>query len=143
MRKSVQRALCCPCGNHKVLALGLCATCYTLRRQDDDKFAGLREGVLQRDGHSCRVCHAPGNRKRSIVVHHRRPGLSVMRWMISLCPRCHARIHRTKVLTKYMPDLLLLLWRELHPVAPEQTHLFQGGAAPREKGSLSAPLFPL
>ena len=30
MTRLVQRVMHCPCGNPKVLALGLCATCYTL-----------------------------------------------------------------------------------------------------------------
>lgn len=33
----------CPCGNHKVLAQGLCATCYTFKRQAEEHFGGLRE----------------------------------------------------------------------------------------------------
>jgi hypothetical protein len=32
----VQLALCCPCGRPEILALGLCATCYTLKRQDEE-----------------------------------------------------------------------------------------------------------
>ena len=76
MRKGIQRALCCRCGNEKILALGLCATCYTLKRQDEEYFGGLREAVLQRDDYCCRVCGASGKRKRSIVVHHRVPGRS-------------------------------------------------------------------
>ncbi len=31
-----QRVMHCPCGKAKVLALGLCATCYTLKRQDEE-----------------------------------------------------------------------------------------------------------
>ena len=34
----VQAAICYPCGNEKLLALGLCATCYTLKRQDAEYF---------------------------------------------------------------------------------------------------------
>jgi hypothetical protein len=52
-------AICCPCGNEKILALGLCATCYTLKRQDAEYFDGLREQVLERDGHASRVCGDP------------------------------------------------------------------------------------
>ena len=55
-----QRVMHCPCGNAKVLALGLCATCYTLKRQDEEYFGGLREAVLERDGYRCRVCDASG-----------------------------------------------------------------------------------
>jgi hypothetical protein len=49
-KTGVQRALHCRCGREKILALGLCATCYTLKRQDDEYFGGLREQVLERDG---------------------------------------------------------------------------------------------
>ena len=53
-KTGVQRALHCRCGREKILALGLCATCYTLKRQDENSFGGLREQVLERDGY-CRV----------------------------------------------------------------------------------------
>ena len=79
----------------KVLALGLCSTCYTLKRQGEEYFAGLREAVLERDGYRCRICDASGRDKRSIIVHHRVPGSSVMNLMLSLCsgamPRFNAR----------------------------------------------------
>lgn len=59
----------------------------------------------------------------SIIVHHRVPGKSVLGLMISLCPACHAKIHRTRVVVRLMPALLLALWREQHPTAHEQTAL--------------------
>lgn len=123
MRKAIQRALYCRCGNEKILALGLCATCYTLKRQDEDYFGGLREAVLQRDNYCCRVCGASGRRKRSIVVHHRVPGRSILNLMISLCPGCHARVGRTKAVLSEIPPLLLELWREQHPRGHEQITL--------------------
>ena len=101
----------------------MCATCYTLHRQDEAHFGGLREVVLDRDGHCCRVCGASGRDKRSIIVHHRVPGRSILRLMISLCPACHARIHKTRMVLSEMPKLLLELWREQHPRAHEQTML--------------------
>ena len=107
----------CPCGNTKVLALNLCATCYTLKRQDEEHFGGLREAILERDGYRCRVCDASGRDKRSIIVHHRVPG------KLSLCPGCHAKVHRTKAVLSVMPPLLLELWREQHPKGHEQTNL--------------------
>jgi 5-methylcytosine-specific restriction endonuclease McrA len=107
----------------KILALGLCATCYTLKRQDDEHFGGLREQVLERDGYCCRVCGASGRRKRSIVVHHRVSGKSELHLMISLCPACHAKVSRTKAVLSQMPPLLLELWREQHPDGHEQTTL--------------------
>jgi hypothetical protein len=118
-----QQVLHCPCGNAKVLALGLCATCYTLKRQDEEHFGGLREAVLERDGYRCRVCDASGRDKRSIIVHHRVPGKSVLNLMLALCPACHAKIHRTKAVLSKMPPLLLKLWREQHPKGHEQTAL--------------------
>ena len=122
-KTGVQRALHCRCGREKILALGLCATCYTMKRQDDEYFGGLREQVLERDGYCCRVCGASGRRKRSIVVHHRVPGKSLLHLMISLCPGCHAKVGRTKVVLSQMPPLLLELWREQHPLGYEQTAL--------------------
>jgi 5-methylcytosine-specific restriction endonuclease McrA len=106
-----------------VLALGLCSTCYTLKRQDEEYFGGLREAVLERDGYRCRVCDASGRDKRSVIVHHRVPGKSTMSLMLSLCPGCHAKIHQTKAALSAMPPLLLKLWREQHPKGPEQVQL--------------------
>ena len=123
----LQRALHCRCGRGKVLALGMCATCYTLKRQDEENFGGLREQVLKRDGYCCRACGASGRVKRSIVVHHRVPGVSRLHLMISLCPACHAVVSRTRVVRRHMPALLLELWREQHPHGHEQTVLsFEG-----------------
>jgi hypothetical protein len=42
MAKTVQKTLHCPCGRLKVVALGLCASCYNLKRQDEEYFGGLR-----------------------------------------------------------------------------------------------------
>jgi hypothetical protein len=123
VKKRVQRALCCPCGRTDMLAHGLCATCYTLKRQDEEYFGGLREKVLERDGYACRVCGASGHDKRSIIVHHRVPGKSLLHLMISLCPGCHAKVHRTKMVLTELPPLLLVLWREQHPEGQEQTIL--------------------
>ena len=136
--RNVQRVLHCRCGNQKVLAQGLCATCYTLKRQDEEHFGGLREAVLERDGRRCRVCDASGRDKRSIIVHHRIPGRSVLNLMISLCPACHAKVHRTKVVLAAMPPLLLELWREQHPKGHEQTRL---NFAARKLAARNLPMF--
>lgn len=127
MKIGRQQVMHCACGNAKVLALGLCATRYTLKRQDEEHFGGLREAVLERDGYRCRVCDASGRDKWSIIVHHRVPGKSVLNLMISLRPACHAKVHRTRVVLSAMPPLLLKLWREQHPKGHEQTNLnFKG-----------------
>jgi hypothetical protein len=98
----------------------MCATCYSLRRQDEEHFGGLRERVLEGDGYRCRVCDAPGTGKRSVIVHHRVPGRSELKLMISLCPACHARVHRTNAVLVAMPPLILVPWREQHPKGHEQ-----------------------
>ena len=123
MKCGSQGVLYCRCGREKIIANGHCATCYTLKRQDEAFFDGLREAVLERDGYACRVCGASGRDKRSITVHHRVPGRSVLHLMISLCPGCHAKVHRTKAVLTQMPPLLLELWREQHPNGHEQTVL--------------------
>lgn len=114
----LQTALCCPCGRPPAKR-GLCATCYALRRRDEVYFGGLRERVLDRDGHHCRGCGI-GQR---LGVHHRRPGISLLRYMVALCPACHQRVHRTRVMRRPLPAPLIALWREIHPDAPEQLGL--------------------
>ena len=138
MKETRQTVMHCPCGTSKVLALGLCATCYSLKRQDEEHFGGLRETVLERDGYRCRVCDASGRDKRSIVVHHRVPGRSVLRLMISLCPSSHAKVHRTKAALSLMPPLLLQLWREQHPEGHEQANL---NFDERTRPARAVPLF--
>jgi hypothetical protein len=38
----------------------LCATCYTLKRQEEEDFGGLREDVLERDGYALHDCSPSG-----------------------------------------------------------------------------------
>ncbi len=140
MKRGSQGVLYCRCGRDKIIANGHCATCYTLKRQDEAYFGGLREAVLERDGYVCRVCGASGRDKRSITVHHRVPGRSLLHLMISLCPGCDAKVHRTKAVLTQMPPLLLELWREQHPTGHEQTVL---AFAPLSNPSITAPLFPI
>jgi 5-methylcytosine-specific restriction endonuclease McrA len=139
MARAKQQAMHCRCGRARILAHGMCAVCYTLRRQDEEYFGGLREKVLERDGYRCRVCDASGRDKRSIIVHHRVSGKSLLHLMISLCPAGHAKIHRTRVLMRLMPPLLLQLWREVHPEGHEQTALDFNPLRPLVK---AVPLFP-
>ena len=40
--------------------------------------------------------------------------------MISLCPRCHAKVERTQMVLSEMNPILLELWREKHPQGLEQ-----------------------
>jgi hypothetical protein len=39
---------------------------------------------------------------------------------VTLCAACHARIERTEYLRRPISEQLRMLWRELHPQAPEQ-----------------------
>ena len=122
---------CRTCGGEGKLIAGLCSRCYTRRHWDKHYFAGLRAQVLERDGHACQLCTRPAKGKRSIIVHHRRPGVSKIAFLIALCPACHARLHRTRVLKhslirtplQAMVPFEVLLWREIHPDAPEQLAL--------------------
>lgn len=115
----------CPCGREKILANGLCATCYTLKRQDAEYFGGKREAVLARDGYRCQIpnCTTLKRGKRSVAVHHRIPGNSDPRLMITLCLADHARVTRTQFVQDDWHPFLRQLWREQHPQGHEQTML--------------------
>jgi hypothetical protein len=80
----------------------------------------LREAVLERDGYRCRVCDASGRDKRSIIVHPQAPGRSLLSLTLSLCPGCHAKVHRPNAVLSAIPPLLLDLLREQHPKGHEQ-----------------------
>ena len=48
-----QKVMHCPCGEFEGPDPGFDATCYTLKRPDEECFGGLREAVLVRDGDRC------------------------------------------------------------------------------------------
>jgi hypothetical protein len=102
--------LCLVCGQDEICARGLCRRCYDAAYHDDCYFAGALERVLARDGFCCRVCGTA-----SQVVHHRRPGVDLEEWLITLCPACHATVEHLDLLDRYLPPLLQLLWEEKHP----------------------------
>jgi hypothetical protein len=55
------------------------------------------------------------------------------RYLITVCRRCHARIHRTRMLLKILPALLIELWREQHPDGVEQLAFdFDRGESPEQ-----------
>lgn len=105
---AMQQMFWCACGASTPHAKGRCRRCYDLRRRSLLRFAGRREQVLARDGSRCVLCWGPP------VVHHRPRGF------ITLCPRCHARVHHSPRLLFGMPALLETLWREKHPRQAEQ-----------------------
>jgi hypothetical protein len=59
---------------------------------------------------------------RRLVVHHR-DERNAKSWLITLCIRCHVRLHRSRQLRYWVPEALLGLWRELHPDALLQLQL--------------------
>jgi len=121
---SKQKMLFCPdCGGLPTIA-GLCQPCYARRRHSRVYFAGVRDRVLLRDGYRCQGCGA-GNQR---PVHHRRPGVHDMEWLVTICPACHAVIHKLRVHRRWLPDSLLALWHEQHPAVPLQLQLPIEGA---------------
>ena len=140
MKKPRQIVMHCPCGNAKVLAKGLCSTCYTLKRQDEEYFGGHREEVLKRDDYRCRVpgCLTLKRGKRSVAVHHREPGNSDPAKMLTLCLACHAKVTRTLYVQDDWPEFLRVLWREQHPDGHEQRALNFSAKLPPAK---HMPLF--
>ncbi len=101
-----------------------CRRCYDRRHHSLRFFGGMRERVLERDRFRCRAC---GARVR-LLVHHRdrsnEPDL-----LITLCIRCHARIHRSLGVRRWLSGPLLNLWRELHRDEPLQLQLALGSVA--------------
>ncbi len=121
---SAQRAWwCCACGSDALLARGLCRACYDRRRRSELYFGGYRETVLTRDG-CCQTCMAVEQLVRErLIVHHRRPGSNKPAAHITLCRRCHVRLHRRRQLPGFYSDLFLRLWLEQHPAGPVQLRL--------------------
>lgn len=125
-----QAGFWCACGRSLRKRGRLCTACYARRRRNRVYFGGLREVVYERDRFCCRVCSRSAVRSRSLPVHHRRPGISDTRHLITLCPACHAVVHKVLILRRWLPPLLRTLWREQHPGAPEQLDLrFDQGSA--------------
>ena len=115
-----QLELLCACGRRPVelKAPGCCRLCYQRRYHSLRWFGGLREMILKRDRFKCRVCGVG----RRLVVHHRAER-NEKTLLITLCIRCHVRLHRSGRLRYWVPEALLGLWRELHPAAPLQLQL--------------------
>lgn len=61
--------------------------------------------------------------REKLIVHHRRPGSNKPAVHITLCRRCHVRVHRRRQLPGFYSDLFLLLWLEQHPAWPVQWRL--------------------
>lgn len=131
-----QTALLCGCGA-PAGARGACSRCRRRARLSRERFAGEREAVLLRDGHQCRGCGSFD----IVLVHHRRPGVSVRRFLVTICRRCHVKVHFARRPRLAWSPFLLELWRELHPGVAENRRLaFVDPAA--ELGVNQAGLFP-
>jgi hypothetical protein len=90
--------------------------------------------VLERDRFCCRGCG-----KRSALVVHHRDRLNRVNLLVTLCIRCHLRIHRSSGLRYWFSEMLVRLWRELHPNDPVQLQLTFRDAEKKEhsKGFLA------
>jgi 5-methylcytosine-specific restriction endonuclease McrA len=108
----------------------MCGRCYFAWRHDATCFDGLRQRALMRDGRQCTVCGAHD----CIVVHHRRAGVNLLRFLATLCRRCHARVHRLARAYFGMGVQFRKLWEEQHPCQGEQLEL--------ELVNCGAPLAP-
>ena len=106
-----QRPLFCSCGRDLPFVAGLCRSCYCSAAHSRERFAGLREEILNRDG---RLCCACGSADR-LHVHHRKPGVNDRDLLITVCAACHARLHRLAALRVWIPEVLAALWIEQHP----------------------------
>jgi hypothetical protein len=115
----VQRALFCPCGRQLPWVAGLCRSCYRAAAHSRQRFAGLREEILERDGRLCRGCQSAGR----LHVHHRQPGINRRELLVSVCATCHVRLHRWRTLRVWVPEPLVELWSEQHPGVPVQLQL--------------------
>ena len=129
---AIQLSLLCPCGKRIALkAMGCCRSCYDRRHHSLRFFGGLRERVLKRDRFRCRGC----GKGLALVVHHRDPR-NRADLLVTLCIRCHIRIHRSSGLRVWFSEMLTKLWRELHPNDPLQLQLAfrQAGKQENSKG---------
>jgi hypothetical protein len=114
----VQQAFLCGCGAPALFRRDRCRRCQRRERLSRERFGGLREQVLARDHGQCQCCGEPG-----LPVHHRRPGVHRLHRLVTLCLKCHARIHHTYRPRYGFTGLLRVLWRELHPGLAEQRAL--------------------
>ena len=120
LARPAQLSWLCACGRRplELKGLGFCRVCYHRRYHSLRFFGGLREAVLRRDRFRCRVCGSGA----ALLVHHRE-GLNERRLLITLCISCHVRLHRYRGFSRWIPRVLLELWREMHPGQPQQLQL--------------------
>ena len=89
-----------------------------LFRQDATDWYYWRNRRLNRDRGRCMGCGGFAS-----CVHHRRY-VDALRWLASICRRCHARLHHRAVWSELLGyGRLFDLWREWHPGGPVQLAL--------------------
>ncbi len=108
--------------------LACCRRCYDQRHHSLRFFNGMRERVLERDRFRCRAC----GQQRRLLVHHR-DSRNEPKLLVTLCTRCHVRIHRSLGVRYWLSGLLLKLWRELHQHEPVQLPLAFRAVAKRRR----------
>jgi hypothetical protein len=146
-RAGEQLSFLCACGKKSIglKTLGCCRSCYDRRHHSLRFFRGMRERVLERDRLRCRACGA----RSHLVVHHR-DGSNEPDGLVTLCIRCHTRIHCSSGLRHWLSGTLLRLWRELHRRDPVQLQLAFKNAArntavrktPPKKRACRQPSYP-
>jgi hypothetical protein len=121
-----QLSFFCACGKRPIelKSLGCCCRCYDRRYHSLRLSGGMRERVLERDRYRCRACGA----LQRVLVHHR-DRHHEPKGLVTLCSRCHIRIHRSLGVRHWLSGFLLKLWRELHRHEPMQLRLALGPAA--------------
>jgi hypothetical protein len=140
--ESCQLPLFCLCGR-LIRQNRHCRACYDRRHHSLRFFGGLREQILERDQFRCSACQT----RSRLLVHHRDQN-NQARSLITLCIRCHMRIHHSVGLRRWLSGQLLQLWRELHPSDPEQLQLAFNNVAKndpesRHQKAASMPTMPL
>jgi hypothetical protein len=125
-----QLSLLCACGKRgiELKSPGCCRRCYDRRYHSLRLFGGMRERVLERDRFPCRACGA----RQRLLVHHR-DRHNEPKVLVTLCSRCHVRIHHSLGVRHWLSGLLLKLWRELHRHEPMQLRLALGPVAGAER----------
>ena len=81
----------------------------------------------ERDRFRCRGCG-----KRSALVVHHRDRRNRTDLLVTLCIRCHIRIHHSSGWRYWFSETLVRLWRELHPSTPLQLQLTFRNAEKKE-----------
>jgi hypothetical protein len=88
-----------------------------------DSFVALFWRTMRTSAGARSVPLPRGCGKRSALVVHHRSRHNQTNLLVTLCVRCHIRIHRSSGLRYWFSEMLVRLWRELHPSAPMRLQL--------------------